>query len=265
MPYRKKKSWINTKRKVNAVINQRLGTHSLVRNGTFNGVANLNEQGISGEHEIFTRPDLAELAEKVFRLQPATQAAVTNAPVNGYKFVVTGWSINTTIRNAGDSVVFIDMYYWYAKRDVPLAEYPNVTSMFTTGFNQQAHNLEPGDPTDFAMTAYRFGTNPFMNPAFKRFLQIYKKVRIRVPVGGTFEIAQRSGRDEYIGGDQFLDQKSLVRGKSKGVFMIYHGPPFEGALTDNSAIEHTVCKNFYFKVLMNNYNSGSIESGPLDL
>lgn len=258
MPWRRKKRWVNFKRKVNSVVDSRLGTHAILitRSSLLGGAAG-DQAGVPG-HIVLDRSDLDEIRQRVAAIVPIAPGQAVPAEGN-LAYTISGSFVESTHTNTSTNTIFVDLYYWRTKRDVPIAEFPWFNDLITsTSGTSSNFNLATGSGGS-TLAAGDLGWTPFLSPATHRFLEIYNKRRIKVNPGGVFQITQRSSRNIYVRNDTFLDSKSLVRGMTHGVYMMMYGAPTtapnragQAAVSQLSSVIH---KTFYYKVLQNNYST----------
>lgn len=249
MPYAKKRRWIRQKRSVNAVLNSRLGTNvSLLRN---NGTSS-NAIGAQA-FLAFTQFDSDQrtlLADAVHRLQPELPLLGVQPGQGTQKFVVVGTMMNVLLRNTtATGVAYLDIYYWTAKRDVPTAEFASINSMWSSGFNYNVINSKAGEsPLVFTDP----GVTPWANPVMRKFVNITMKRRVRLPAGADTEISLRSPRNWYNSGEQFNDMKSMLRGVTGGILIVFRGGPTGTSQSEAQTIAFTQERTAYYKVLQGN-------------
>lgn len=261
MPYRKKRRWIRQKRSVNAVLNKRLATnvHMLRFNGTTtNAVGQQNYIGFA----LFDTEQRSSLSEAVDRLQPDLPDLMTVIPPKVKKYVVVGSMMNAILRNTSESgVAYVDVYYWRAKRDVPAAEFVSLNSIWSQGFGYNVVNT--GLAPDSALVHTDPGVTPWANPAMRKFVEIYKKTRIRLGSGQDTELSIRSPKNWYNNGEFFHDQKSLIRGVTNGVLIVFRGGPSATSQSESQTLRWTFERTAYYKVLENSVRTAG-ETGHIN-
>lgn len=254
MPYGKKRKWKSFKRKVNAVIDKRIGTQCVKITTGSQVSAGVSSQGGIADHVTFNRYDLREIRDRAYAAGGPYPTGVTEADI---RYVISGTFTESTHTNVSANTIFIDLYYWRTKRDVPTAEFSQINSLFGTT-QGRVNNFNPttgagGSPLDPG----DLGWTPFVSPAVHKFLEIYNKRRVKVSPGGVFQITQRSSNNRYIKADAFMDAKSLVRGLSHGVYMIMYGAPTTDVGVNGqagvSALSSVYHKTYFFKVLQTNW------------
>lgn len=256
MPWRKKKKWVSFKRKVNSVLDRRLGTNALlITRSSIIGAPAGAQAGIPG-HIVLDRQDLSELKDRVASVSPLTPLLI---PASNMRYTVTGTFVESIHRNTTENTIFVDLYYWRVKRDVPLSEFANFNDVITAVTGSTANFNQTTGSGGSTLTAGDLGWTPFLSTAAHRFLEIYNKRRVKVSPGGVFQVTQRSSRNVYVKADEFLDAKSLVRGMTHGVYMMMYGAPSgvvgvpgQAAASQLSSVVH---KTYYYKVLQNNYET----------
>jgi len=254
MPWRKKKKWINFKKKVNAVIDKRVGTHAnLITRSSIRAAVAGTQTNVT-VHTVLDRFDFEELRDRVAAISPGTSISI---PGNTMRYVISGTFVESTHTNTSSNVIFVDLYYWRTKRDVPTAEFANFEALITSTTGSSPNWA--GGPAGSPLVPSDLGWTPFVSVAAHRFLEIYNKRRVKVNPGGVFQVTQRSSRNIYVKNDVFMDQKSLVRGMTHGVYMVVYGAPTAGVPPGSQAsaseLASTVHKTFYWKVIQNNYDT----------
>lgn len=226
MPRGRKRKWIGLKRRVNAVIDKRLATHvlHLSDDAPLIRTSPINQQTHYGGLTLYDYPTRTAVAQAVDRLQPdQPELPVTNAQL-AHKHVIVGAMSNLVIKNLSDvGVCYIDVYYWRAKRDVPRSEFTGIEHMWQQGFSYNVQNFPVGGNI---FTHSDVGATPWGNPAFRKFIEIRMKRRIRLSGGSDTELSLRTPKNFYNTGEYFQDQKSLIRYKTEGIFLVYRGDPY---------------------------------------
>lgn len=249
MPYRKKKQWIRTKRQVNAVLNGRLATNVLLARNFNSSVFNSesrkqNAFGIT----LNGLADLENVAGRVASLQPDNSILPTVGNIGRQKFVIVGSMTTVLMRNISEVTAVVDVYYWTTKRDVPLAEFSDINQLWSLGFGYNVANFPIGGST---LIHTDLGVTPWANPGMRRFLRIYQKRRIRLGAGADTELTLRTAKSYYSPGQQFMDQKSLSRGYTQGMLIVFHGMPGAESSAEPISLAVTQTSTHYYKVLQN--------------
>lgn len=259
MPRGKKRKWIGLKRRVNAVIDKRLATHvlHLSDDAPLIRTTLVNQQTYYGGLTLYDYATRTAVAQAVDRLQPEQpELPVTNAQL-AHKHVIVGSMNNLVIKNLSEiGVAYIDVYYWRAKRDVPRTEFTNIELMFASGFSYNVANYPVGGNV---FTWSDVGATPWANPAFRKFIEIRMKRRIRLSAGSDTELSLRSPRNFYNSGEYFQDQKSMIRWKTEGIFLVFRGDPYivtsgdppvtESFHARSLALQFSRQRTIYYKVL----------------
>lgn len=194
-------------------------------------------------------PVRTQVAAAVDRLQPAN-ASISNTSGRG-KHVIVGQMNNLLIQNLStEGVAFMDLYYWRATQNCPVAEFADIESVWAAGFNSNVLNAPPTGGTTVAATDY--GITPWANPGWRKYVQVYMKRRIRLPAGQSTELSLRRSKNEYMGAYDLDDQISLMRGKTEGIFVVWFGDPFFDTVLRRARAQTLVfsrVRTLYYKVL----------------
>lgn len=252
----KKKRWIRMKRNVNSVINKRLATNVLHLTDAMPLVAASSEggQGYYGGLTLLDSSVRARVQEAVDRYAPPTGAGIVTPTAYRRKHVIVGMMNNLTIKNASSAgVAYIDLYYWRAKKNCAIGDYPNIEDLWITGFQVNAYNNAGTGSTTVAATDY--GVTPWANPGWRQYIQVYMKRRIRLAAGSDTELSLRTGKDFYSPGEVLMDQLSLIRGKTEGIFVVFAGDPYvvtDPSTTTRARAQRLVMsrvRTLYYKVM----------------
>lgn len=226
MPMRKKRTWIRLKRNVNAVINKRLATNVLHLTDTAPMVIT-NADGAQqyyGGLTLLDAPVLSSVASAVDRYAPPTGSGIVTPIIQRRKWVIVGQMNNLTIKNnSTEGVAYLDLYYWRTKKNCPSAEASSIETLWTTGFQTNAYNNAGTGSSTVAATDY--GMTPWANPGWREYVQVYMKRRIRLSAGQDTELSLRSSKNYYSPGNILVDNLSLIRGKTEGIFVVFAGDP----------------------------------------
>lgn len=239
MPYRRRRRWVKFVKRTNAVIDKGLAPSFFIRLRRVRVVTTADKQGVASIHTVLGNVgitntglnggDLNDL--EALRLQVNRMAADENTgagPVYYFpdKFRVTGWLAETSIHNVGDNTAYIDMYYWRCKRDISNADFMGVANVdMASAWAAALARLQVNTPTSGStLDIFDYGNTPFNNNTLASYMQVYKKVRVKLAPGGITQVEQRSGRNTY-----FNYQKNImnghIRGVTQGIFFVIYGPP----------------------------------------
>lgn len=213
MPYRKKRRWIRLKKRVNAVINNALGTRSVIRNGTQTSSvsdASGNQSyleatlyGISGSglhndvKEIFDSFGTADqLRGKLLRFKSAV--------------------LDITLTNTSSSgqTTEIDIYSYYVKKSFPEADVGTLLD------GVLADAVTPVISTLSTFTKETRGFTPFQAPAALKYIKILKKTKYFLGSGQSITYQHRDSRDRTFNGEYVGDSQPFRAGWTKGLIII---------------------------------------------
>lgn len=264
-PRRRKKTWVKFVHKVKSVIQKAVQPNFLVVALTVDMAATLNKQGAGWFtlHSINGDDQDNNDARRIFERAEGNLATL---PVFNRRIVITGALMEVSMFNAGLTTAYLDCYYWRAKKDVPtegtVAGAPgaavgysanNVADLIVAGYTQLSTNQPVGGSfLDLA----DYGVTPFQSPVFSRFCEVWKKVRIKMAVGGTAQLELRDGKDYWINW-QYDANYLMKRNRTQGIFIVVYGvPSATGTLSAASTIQCAVNKNYTFKVIEDSTSSG---------
>lgn len=229
MPRGKRRRWVRFVRKTQAVISKALAPSFFVitRNAVIESV--VDKQVASSLHTVLGGYSL-DTATQDISVLAARVDAISNNPASTYtseRFQITGWLAETqVVADIGNTTpAYIDMYYWKCKRNYPkLTGFPSNASflnMWDYDLLTQGVNANAGG-SSLAFNDY--GVTPFQTNSFPKYVNIYKKRRVRLSPGGTVQIEQRSGRNYYVNND-YVQNLGLVQNMTEGIFFIVYGTP----------------------------------------
>lgn len=263
MPARRRRPWIKFSRKVRHILGKQIAPNFNVRvyEETLGGAA--NEQQVSASHTIMgaegTNPHtddakyLIQIAiDNGIITGPGTPAAATGDQL---RFIVSGWICETMITNLETYPIFVDMYYWRCKRDIPASTIPSISALFSESLSDLRPNITTS-LSNTTLTANDYGVTPFQGTQFAKSVQIWKKNRVKLAGGSVTQIETRSSRDMVVNWG-FAEHYSMLRNVTQGVFFIVYGSPDSTDLVARSASCQIVTnKNFTWRMLLDNRQQG---------
>lgn len=230
MPRGRRRRWVSFVRRTKAVIQKSLASSFFValRQAILSS-ANSKQNAYDGHVALQSSTtktnwnDIPRIHTRVQELATAQSPTGTNYFPD--KFSITGYLVETQITNTGTSTAFIDLYYWRAKRNVA---YP-FNAVTSLGLNElmdwAMSTTQPNFPTGGStLDRFDYGVTPFQNTVLAKYIQIYKKVRVKLSPGGVTQISQRSGRNHYFNWD-YASGQTFIAGKTNGIYMIFYGAP----------------------------------------
>lgn len=246
---------------MNTVIDSRLATNVLhLRDDVpLERTSLLNSQTYYGGLTLYDRGTRREVAEAVGRLQPDLPylggAGEPDPTRMAQKFAIVGMMSSLIVKNESDTgTAYIDLYYWRAKRDVPYEEFRGIDNIWSSGW---VYNIANAPTTGSVLVGTDLGSTPWGNPAFRKFVDIRMKRRIRLNAQSSTELSLRTSENFYNSGEYFQDQKSLIRGRTEGIFLVYHGEPYidtaggGGIQARPQTLLFSRRRTIYYKVLQN--------------
>lgn len=253
MPRARKRRWVRFVRKTNAVIDKHLAPSFLIRTRAGAANATVDKQNVVSIHTVLgghsanldTR-DLAALTDQV-------QAMSTIGAFEPDKFKITGWMAETQIFNASDITVYIDCYYWRCKRNVPLT-LAGVDTSIAEVFSNALSSLEDNFPAGgSSLDVLDYGVTPFNTATFAKFINIYRKQRIKLGPGGVTQLEQRSGRNYFLQ-RHYNDKYGLIQGKSEGIMFVFYGTPVAdtgtGSIAGACKVRFASNFNYTYRVML---------------
>jgi len=130
------------------------------------------------------------------------------------------------LRNFSNNALFVDVYYWKAKRNHNL-DWQSLISATDAQIGDD--NLVATAPGTFSAVE-DYGYTPYQNPDFMKIVDIFKKERYFLPAGGVTQIEWRNRigknyvKDQLAGTLESISNK-LVKNISMGVLLISYGVP----------------------------------------
>lgn len=247
MPRFRRRRWVRFTRRVKHVIRKQVAPSFSVftrqqttpsADGT-QGVAHIHTMlGMNGAN--LTTDDGADIMRRV---DTAITGANPGAPVVNQRAIVTGALLETQITNLGTNTVYIDMYYWRCKRNLPTT-LSNVQALFNFSLGTLGTDTIQGGGAPLSEATY--GVTPFQGTTFAKYCQIWKKTRVKLSGGGVTQVETRSGRDFVINWDYDVNH-SLKANVSQGILFIFYG----AANNSSEAAEIATGANLHFSTNAN--------------
>lgn len=242
MPYMRKRRYLSFVRRTKAVIAKSVASSFLLIHRVSRELSLVDKQWVYEGHIIAmnglpkaatptlqTPNDLQKIAQRV-----GDNAGLTYQPD---KWVITGWSATTVIRNLGDteypSPIKLDAYYWRTNRDTS-RDFTNQAGFTYPGYpggvwTAALENLMSSHPTGGSVLQISdLGLTPFQGPTFAAHFTIYKKTTTTVDIGKSVTFEQRSSKDIYFNAQKY-SEVGCIRGVSEGIFFVFRGSPGNGA------------------------------------
>lgn len=177
--------------------------------------------------------------------------SITTALKDNLKVVVKGWMVETQVKNIGPNDAYIDMYYWRAKKAIPVA-IADVGSAWGNGLSDLAGNFPLGGST---LDQADYGVTPFQSPGFSKTIRVWKKIRVKLSPGATTQIEQRSGRNYYRAWTH--DEDYSMDRCTEGILMVFYGTPSGANPTaDPVTLAFSTNANYTWKMIESATNSG---------
>lgn len=224
MPAVRRRRWVRFTKRTKAVISKTVAPSFLVRLRGATITSGVNKQefyqghnamGINSAHTDFQ--DVLVLLDQVQALGGST--------FQPDRFLVTGWMCETQVVNSGVTTAYIDMYYYRTKKDVPNPFQGNAfgspAAVWDVG-NGTIQGVHPlGGST---LDKFDYGLTPFNNSIFAKYLQVTRKVRVKLSPGGVTQVETRSGKNYFLAWED-LQGKAMAKWKTEGIFMVFYGTP----------------------------------------
>lgn len=244
MPRFRRRRWVRFNRKVSAVIQKHVGSKYTVLLRNVAGTSAANKQGQSSIHTILGLNGSSTDTNDVSQLfDAAVNAGFITTKLSG-KLMITGVLCETQISNESVGEVWLDCYYWRAKKPLTTA-IANMGALWTDALTDLASIAPIGgstlDPSDYGVT-------PFQGPQLAKQVRIWRKTRTLLPVGGVVQIETRSAKN-YLRSWTFDEDYSMDR-ITEGVYFVWYGVPTAVNTTaDNTAIRFSTNVNYTWKVI----------------
>lgn len=264
MPARKRKPWVRFVRKTKAVIGKQLAPSFLVRVRTGSITAAANKQKGASIHTILggfssnqDTQDLSAINDRVQTLQPVVASTFA---LSGDRFMVTGWMAETQIVANSDNATacYIDMYYWRCQRNVGVSTVnPALNTSIESLWSHDLQNQGVNAPAaGSGLDTDDYGVTPFQTTSFPKYVNIYKKRRVRLGPGATVQVEQRSGRNYYVNVD-YTRSLGMIRGMTEGIYFITYGVPTPtNAVSAPCTVRFSTNINYTYRFLMNSASTG---------
>ncbi|AXH77345.1 MAG: putative capsid protein [Cressdnaviricota sp.] len=262
MPVGRRKRWVRFVRRVKAVVEKQVSPQFNVLLRQIQATTVDQRQaaisihtvlGANGQGSNQGTMDLSYLFDRAFVL--ADTSGVTGPAKEQMRIHITGWMIETSIRNFGLNTTYIDCYYWRTKRDVKTGE--SSATLFEDSVAQVAQN----DTGGVDMTSALYGVTPFQGVLFAKHCQIWKKTRVKIAPGGTLQLEQRSGRNYYRTWAYDQDY-SMLRGVTEGILFVQYGAPGNTPGVDDqasaTAISYSTNANYTWRIVQDNRLTGAL-------
>lgn len=264
MPFRRRRRWVRFKRQVTAVIDKQLASKFNVFTRGENFTSANNQQTVISNHTVLgsngSSPHTNDISDLVKIAQGTMPLETTDPSTNldAWRIKVTGWMIESSITNNSDYPIYIDMYYWRTKRDVP-STIGNISALFTESLSDVSRNT--GVAAN-ALAATDYGVTPFQGTQFAKNVQVWRKQRVKLAAGGTTQIEQRSGKN-YMFDFGFCEHYSMIRRGTEGIMMVMYGSPDPTfVLARSASITMSTNVNYTWKVMLSGRISGAEQDNP---
>lgn len=254
MPRRKRRAWVKFTKRVGAVQLKNVGSNYLVLTRTQTLTADANKQTATGIHTALGLNSASRFCNDMAQIS-AMAGGVSNQSAYPNKFVVSGWMMETQIKNDSASQVYIDLYYWRCTKRVPRVIDgldTDASALVTAGLG----DLVPANPTGgSSLDIADYGVTPFQSPQFYKSCKVYKKLRVKLAVGGVTQIETRSGRNYFR--NYGIDEDYGMDRCTEGVLMFTYGTPSAtNATSDPVTLRLSTNVNYTYKVLLANRMGG---------
>lgn len=264
----RKRRYLSFVRRTKGVIAKQVAPSYILINRTASASSFANKQWVYEGHIVlfnkypteFVPPPTLDPFNDIETLETRVtlNAGTTFAPD---RFVVTGWTATTTIKNATSGTVLppliVEAYYWKTLRDTPndfesgtgSDPYPGYPGgVWTAALEQLAPSVPTGGST---MQISDLGITPFQGPTFAKYFRIYKKTRTVIDWGKTATFEQRSSKDVYIDMKRITNVGSIAY-KTEGIFFVIRGAPQDattGATPVDAAFNTNI--NYTYRLIQN--------------
>lgn len=267
MPARRRRRWVKFVRKVRSVVDRGLGPNFNVRvtNGTLACPA--NGQGMSMLHTVCGSAgsdphtnDLKFLANLMVTFYPQTGPGPVASP-NNYtlRYIVSGYMVETMITNLETYPVFVDMYYWRSKKDVPVA-IGDIVSVWGNSLIDLRQNQVVSATVD-SLTMDDYGVTPFQGTQFAKTIRVYKKTRVKLAGGSCTQVETRAARDIVVNYG-YAEHYSMLRGITNGILFVGYGTPDAASAIARAAnLAIVTNKNYTWRAIWDSRQQGMNQHG----
>lgn len=225
MPARRRRSWVRFTRRTKAVISKSLAPSFLIRLRGETKTSLSNKQEYYQGHGVLGMNSGLAAFQDGSALQARVGEIATGQLFEPDRFIVSGWMCETQVVNNGTSVAYIDMYYYRTKKDVPVPFFGNgfgsPAAVWDIGNAVMSSNVPSGGST---LDKFDYGVTPFNNSTFAKYIQITRKVRVKLGPGGVTQVETRSGRNYFISWED-NSGKAMTKNMTEGIFMVFYGTP----------------------------------------
>lgn len=257
-PRRRKRRWVGFVRKVKHVIHKQVAPqfNVMVRTDAQTNIAGQQETSdvftVLGSNGGFG--DLSQLFDRALAMADTEQPALTSVTKEQLKIVVSGWLAECMVSNIGENLAYLDCYYWRTKRDVPAA-ITSFETLFDESLSDIGANISP-TATETTLSRTDYGVTPFQGVQLAKSCEIWKKVRVKVPPGGTTQFELRSGKNYYRVWSHD-EHYSLLSRVTEGIFFIWYGAPTAAvAVTSPATLSFSVNVNYTWRIVQDNRMRG---------
>jgi len=255
MPARRRRRWVKFSRSVKHVLANQIGSNFNVRVNQTSLPGTNNGQGVNFSHTILgmngsdpSHNDGIYLVNLAVANQPSTGPGVPTLPsAQNMKIVVTGWMCETMITNLETYPVFVDMYYWLAKRDIP-STFPDIGSVWSDRMADLRVNQTLGAGVT-TLTLNDYGVTPFQGVEFAKKIQVWKKTRVKLAGGSVTQVETRGSRDTVITWSH-QEHNTFARGVTQGIMFVAYGSPDGVDLVARAAdLQIVTNKNYTWRMI----------------
>jgi len=237
-PYKKRKRWIKFTRKVKRVMESDASPKYQVILSDYTGTSSANKQLLITQSTLLGSYGYSNISDDIKQL--------FSRDVGVERFHVTGALMETMVANTGASTAYVDCYYWRCKKSVPVGAATDVGNLWTKGLL----DLETRAPSGgSSLDVYDYGVTPFQSNAFTRFINVYKKVRIKLGAGETTQLKIGRKLSRFINVDS-ASQFTALKGLTEGILFVAYGTPSSTNTVCNPVtIQVSINKNLTYRVL----------------
>lgn len=252
MPARRRRRWVRFQRKTKAVIAKSLAPSFLVRLRGETLTTVVDKQAWYQGHSVLGMNSSHIYFQDGNALNARVAALASGGAYAPDRFIVSGWMCETQVVNNGGSTAYIDMYYYRTKKDVPTNFQGNLfgspVAVWDVGNAQIAGNVPAGGSL---IDSNDYGVTPFNNSMFAKYVQITRKVRVKLGVGGVTQVETRSGKDYYIAYED-MQGKAMAKWKTEGILMVAYGTPDvlpPGSVARSVTLSFSTNVNYTYRLL----------------
>lgn len=208
-------------RKVTKVAEEMFGIQRILIQDSTVTSSLISNQGFLTDFNLLFGDGLA--GDRDFRQISSTYSAFgtinSNTPMF-WRSAFLDWTLTADDITISSAVVFVDLYEFICKKDVPVSVAPTLNALFSTV-------AAPTGATG-TLTPTHYGFDPFTSYIFTEYFTVTKVTQVQIPAGSSVRgriskrVMRKVSPDDWVG-------KLAVKGISSGMLAIFYGSPNSGS------------------------------------